>query len=483
MTEIDPQYVICQKSSLTRLHQRVQEINAAVEPTRFTKKIGDQLVECERASKAITGSVEATAERLIKDYVSDYHRLLRRLGPQATFEKGMPSLMTSRVTLASRRTISEKTAYNHLRKLRELGFITKYKFRGSKHAFEIWIDPALLFQPERTYPQPVVDSTPAPSFSPAQTSFSGASTANFTAYKVTVNQGDLETEKKEVGNVHGDAQERQHGDKNHGNTERRQPETASKWQTETTTDPFHGNQAPGGAAGAAEGGNVDKSNSAGSRAKRKLTRAGLEESRASQRSQAQHQAILEGYLLSFWNYARQLLYPARPFQPYEEALILNTIRQSVYKDFGPQLTDKEWDNYQDELYRRLELAESYYAKHPDKYVPAPYAQFKPGTGYFDEQNTRGFAGTEAWFLENRRNYRKNYITQRINLAVRQLQHHQVGKAPKTLQRLSYIEAYRELDKSVGRYGAQAQAHFRNLVATIGNQKPKLVIGFTRNVKK
>lgn len=485
MNEISPALVICQRSSLTRLHQRVQDANSVVAPKRFKKTINGQEIEYERQAKAITGSVEATMERLIKDYVKDYHRILKTTGPSA-LDAGMPSLQTCRSTLANRRTISEKTAYNHLRKLREMGLITAYKFRGSRHAFEIWIDPALLFQPERPYPQPVHNAPEALENQPQKIASLLPQTANFTAYKVTVTHSNVETENKADGNVDSDAQKQKHGDKKHGNTERLQPNLPPKWQTSSLGTPCHSDEAPGGAAGAVECGQVDNPvnpRSAGQRAKARLNKTQLEERNEMGRTPAQRQAILEGYLTSFWGYAKTLLYPAKAFADYEEPLIMNAIRAGVYRNFQPQLTEKEWDAYQSELYRRIELAAGYYERHPDKWVPAPFAQIRPGTGYFDEANQRGFSNTLTWLEENKRNYQKNYTTQQINLAVRHLQLHKIDKAPRAIQLKSYIEAYRYYEHKLARFGPDAVKRFQTLVATIGDRKPKLTLGFNKNFKK
>jgi hypothetical protein len=281
--------------------------------------------------------------------------------------------------------------------------------------------------------------------------------------------------------VHSNALNEEHGDENYGNTERQQPKPLTESQL-----------VPGGTvklgAGGAGAGPVDNPKpagnpfSAGNRAKARLTRGGLDALAAANRTPQQHQAILEGYLSSFWRYAKQQLYAGREFADYEESLILSTIQRGVYKNFEPVLTEKEWDQYQTELYAQIDLAASYYARHQGKWVPAPYAQYREGAGYFDRENERGFIQTRAWLKENQRLYKTNYVTQQINLAVRHLQLHRADKAPKALQQKTYIEAFRHLETKIGKYGQVAQDRFRNLVATIGQQKPKLTSGFTKNFK-
>ncbi|WP_080239038.1 helix-turn-helix domain-containing protein [Spirosoma rigui] len=246
MIEFDYTKVICQRSSLQRLHEQTQLLNEAMPSKTFVKLVNGEERLYERKPKAITGSVEATMERLIKNYVKYHHRLLRNVGQEA-FEEGMPGMLTCRSEVAGQRTISEKTAYNHLRKLRELGLIKRYKFRGSRHAFEIWIAPELLFQPERldqSCPQPAVNNQKSADSQPQKIASFLALPANFTAYKVTVTSKNFETEKEKGGNVHSDALQQEHGDKNYGNPERQQPKLG---KTLTVGSESHSDLGTGGA--------------------------------------------------------------------------------------------------------------------------------------------------------------------------------------------------------------------------------------------
>ncbi|UHG93352.1 hypothetical protein [Spirosoma oryzicola] len=480
MIEIDYTKVICQTSSLRRVHNRTRALNEAMPAKTFTKVINGQEVEYQRKPKAVTGSVEATLERLVKNYIREHHKLLKTVG-QPAFDAGLPPLRLSRPQLAMQRTIAEKTAYNHLATLRKLGFITDYKFRGSKHAFEIWIDPTLLFQPERLvdavtaqpYPQPAVDSSKSSASEPHKIASILAQTANFTAYKASSNQRTKETEINKADECGQGNDQIQQGNENQGNTERPAPNHGQNGR-QTEQLPF-GNQALGGRPDVARPG-------LGQRLKARMTKADLDAQAEANRTPDQRQAILHGYVRSFWRYAQQKLYAAKTFTENEERLTLNAIWKGVYNCADNDLTEKQWDAYQAALYQRIDIAAGYYSRNPDKWVPAPYAQLRPGTGYFDQENQRGFIQTDTWYQANKAQQIKLRVTQAINLAIRHLQLHRVGKAPKAIQQKNYIEAYRHLEAKVQKLGPDAHTRFLQIAATLDQQKPHLTPGFTKNFK-
>ncbi|GEM_PF-6609473 len=472
---------ICQKSSLLRTHQRVQALNDAAPTQIVVQVVNGEERNVERKPKLLPGSVEATMERLIKNYVRMHHGLLKSIGAPA-FEQGMPALRTCRTELAGQRSISPKTAYNHVRKLRDLGFITNYNYRGSKNAFEIWIDPALLFQPERlkTPQMPLVAGSPLAASEPIPSALVANQSANFTAYKAIVTQGNLETEKIERTECgQGNAQRPEQGT-NQGNTEQPAPKSGdpqvTMWQGERQTPV----EKPSAGAGESEKRTIP---GAGSRLKARLSKSALDAQAEAERTPQQQEAIQHGYVRSLWRYAQDKLYAGRSFTENENRLALRAIWAGVYNCFDSSLTEKEWDTYQHELYHRVDLAAGYYARHPTKWIPAPFAQFKPGAGYFDWANERGFRQTEAWLAENRRKLAKSRAAQAVTLAIRHLRLHRLEKAPKALQHKTYIDAYRTLEAKMQKLGPAALDRFRQLAATLDQQKPELTPGFTKNFRK
>jgi hypothetical protein len=491
MIQFDYTKTICQTSSLRRLHERAKALNDAVPPTSFTVMVDGQEVERVRKSKAITGNVEATAERLVKNYVKEWHKLLKNVGAPA-MEDGLPPLRLTRPQLGAQRTIGERTVYNHLKKLQQLGFITQYRFRGSKYAFEVWIDPTLLFQSERitsdlfsgaSYPQiPVDNSFSVPSSTvtpPPQNPSFLAPTANFAAYKAINNSSLEETEKKEGGECGQGYAQSKHGNKNHGNPEQPAPKTPSEWQTSVVA----GSEKQEAGGGAPALSSQTAKPGLGQRLKARLTKTDLDKINQASRTQEQRQAILHGYVRSFWDYAQKVLYPAKRFTEGENRTILNAIWAGVYHYGNSTMDEKGWDNYQRDLYERIDLAGKYYQRNQDKWIPAPYAEYRSGSGYFDATNARGFSQTERWLGENRKKQIKSRVNQVVGLAIKHLHQYRTGRAPQALQKLTYIDAYRQLEAKMQKYSPLAHQRFLTLASTIPEHKQLLVTGFTRNFKK
>lgn len=444
---------IDQSAALRRLHQTVNKLNEAMPVKTFTRiqPCGSTKTIVYRP-KLVNAGTKATAEHLIKAYVRQFYKTIAAIG-DAAFTDGLPSLETNGVQIAAWRSFSERTSRNHLATLRDANIVSDYKFHGSEADFEVWINPEILFD----LPQVEVQKNQISTIADV---ISADSNKNF-PHKVTVTHSNYKIEIDKVSNEHGDIQKAEglnveHGN-NHGNTEQQQPEEG---RNDTVRAPTcHSDNQPGSAA-----------------AGRKKTRY--------ERTEAQKQAIFDGFLNSFWLYAKQILYPSRNFQAWQDEQALQTIRRSVYHHFEPELSEKEWDNYQKELYQRLEMVSRYYAKHPNKYIPEPYAWGREGAGYFDWENERGFRATEQWLRNSQQLYRIHYTRQVVTRAIRSLQKHRCGTAPVKLQRLPYLEAYRTIERSLERYGETVLERFRSLAVTVGQDKPVVFQrGFTKVIKR
>ncbi|OZI08216.1 hypothetical protein BWI93_10135 [Siphonobacter sp. BAB-5385] len=406
-------------------------------------------------SKAVSGSVRNTGRNLISHYIGHLHRTHRALGDKA-FEGGEPGLLTNRVELAKLWGCSERTAYAHLEKLREAGLIESRRFRGTRADFEIYLSTEILFgrkEGEKRVESPVFQMPTAAT--PTQI------LQNLPLNNASINQGNIETEIiKGSGKVENRATNQGNtlqGNNNQGNTERQQPPLKPATTSQLIVTVTKG-------AGGTAAGSVDNS------------RPGK-----GQRTAAQRQAIFEGYLTSFWIYAKQLLYSGRNFSKIEENQALQEIAQGVYRNFNVDFTEKEWDEYQTELFKRLELAAGYYQRHADRYPPDPYSKFRPGTGYFCQENERGFRNTDNWLAANRTAYRTAYVTQRLSLAIRHLQQHPQGRAPKRLQAKTYLEAFRYLEDQMKKYGQNIHEKFLAAASAV-SQAPAKTEGFTKRIQ-
>lgn len=467
------QLPVSQGNMLLRWHLQVQQLNAAVPVQYYTTTRRGQQVQIPYQPKAVTANVKATGERLIKDYIAFCEGLFTKVGVNAFLDsegnRQLPSLFTTSVDIGSRRSLSDRQAREHVRKLQKVGLVSFYKWHGSRAKYEIKIDENVLFGPHQAsfwellgITQKSVDNpvsqTAVPQFSPAQTELSSA-------YQVTVTYSIPETETYKCGNQHGDEKKRcffsKHGDK-HGDPERPQQGQLTERQASAPQAGRHGEGAPGGARA------VDKSvgnvPGAGARLKAKLTGTKKPQPDLT----AQRRAIMiDSCVRSFWAYARQKLYTSRRWADAEERFILNSIYKGVYGCFGALWTDREWDNYQKTLYRRIDMVAAYYQRRTDKWIPEPYARYQAGTGYFDAENRRGFANTLTWLQENQRHYRQSYVAQQVTRAIKYLQQHPLGRAPKRLQQKSYIEAFLYLEARMKAYGEGPLRRFYELTVATG----------------
>lgn len=444
---------IDQTAALRRLHQQVQSLNDAMPVKTFirTQKSGTAKTIIYRP-KRVNGNVKATGEHLIKAYIKEFYKTIDSIG-DAAFTDGLPSLATNGTQIAAWRSFSDRTSRNHIATLRDAGIVSDYKFHGSEADFEVWINPEILFDcPQLTVEKSQISAITGLILDEIDKNF---------PHIVTVTHSNKEIEIDNVSNQHSDIQKAEskielHGN-NHGDTE--QPEPVES-QTDTLEAlPCHSDNQQGGA---------------GRRPQKRRT----------ERTEAQKQAIFEGFLQSFWLYAKQMLYASRSFQPWQEELALQTIRRSVYHWFEVEMTEKQWDDYQKELYQRIEMVAWYYAKHPNKYIPEPFAYGKEGAGYFDWENERGFRATEKWLRNNQQLYRTHYVRQVVSRAIRALQKHRCGTAPVKLQKLTYLEAYRTIERSLERFGDTTLERFRNLAITVGQDKPVVFQrGFTKIIKR
>ena len=104
-------------------------------------------------------------------------------------------------------------------------------------------------------------------------------------------------------------------------------------------------------------------------------------------------AFLLQLVRDFWKYAKALLYQDIKLSEPEESEILNAIWRSVYRKFKIKGSKKDWESYQEILYKRLDMVSRWLDRNPDRWVPPPHL-------YFDPENKRnGFDKTYQWFLK------------------------------------------------------------------------------------
>ena len=429
----------------SRWASTVKELNAAQPVKTVRRKLTDGSIQTVLTRpKAVSGNVRATGERLISCYIGEMKGIYKRAGELA-FDKGLPGLAINCVTLGQKRSISDRTARTHLSKLRAAGLISRYEWHGTRADFEVWISPEILWGKALLEANLAENSTEKPVFLSSKVT-------NLPLNNVTVTHSNKEIEIMKgtpvVDNTATSQGDTQQSDNIQGYTERQHPVAPDNAPTASPEPPCHSDTTGGWGR---------------RRAYQKPSQAEME---------AKKRVMLEANLLAFWTYAKVLLYPGRSFTEVENNLTISEIRRSQYRNFAPNLTQKEWDNYQEQLYKRLQMVAHYYTKHPDKYTPEPYSRYIEGTGYFAIENKRGFEATAQWYKDQQQLYRTAYVNQRLNLAIRHLHLHAAGKSPAYLRDKDRLGAFKLVETRLAKYGQKVMDRFYAIVAKMPNN-PKI----------
>ncbi len=127
--------------------------------------------------------------------------------------------------------------------------------------------------------------------------------------------------------------------------------------------------------------------------------------------------------------------------------------------FGLLERDQDWEKFYEDKIECLDLAAAYYRKHPDKHPPLPFAEFVPGAGYFDWENTRGFRKTHDWLISRLAWREQQRQEEALRKARRELKAHAAGAAPKRQQEKGLLQVFREHEARIRSYGPNALERF------------------------
>ncbi len=368
----------------------------------------------------ISKSVIETGEKLILRYIEAFNQA-RKLN---LVKNEAPSLSTNSVELSRLFQTSDRTVRAHLNVLRKpgIGFISQYNFRGSRANYELWINPEILWAGQTEI------SKNAPCAAPAR-----LQNKNLPHIKQLETP---ETKEKEITHVDkcGVAEQQGampagDGKTGHTITSDTGPQQPAEIPVEAAVRPLA--------------------------AKKQATEAGS----AARAEKDAQKAVFLTYVENFWTIAWKLLYPTAEFNEYCQRMAKNAIYFGVYRGFKAQLSAAEWEQYHLQAIERLKLAANYYENHPDKHPPLPYAEFKPGTGYFDHQNTRGFEGTHDWYTRQQVWKRQQKVNDALRRAEKEIRLHKQGKLRDELQRKTPLEMFRYQETRLKRFGKAALDKF------------------------
>jgi len=335
-------------------------------------------------TKRINSNHRATAELIVRLYAKQLN-LAIALGDDLS--ETLPGFKTFNPSLATCKGCTKRTIMNHKERLKAAGFITKEIHRG-KAGIELWINP-LIFAPKKLSTNPSDNSFPK-----------------------SENTDDLEGKTKKLLPLLQEHQEQKNDNSNMDklittenynrlkafevelNDTRTRQEQGMNTRKSTWTQ-----------SDKQTGGEKNRVNQA-----KNLSTTIVETDNSTRKSTApdsnnhnkcinntKNDELESAFLLecvkNFWQYAKNVLYKDSIFGPYEESEILNHIWVSVYKKFKIKGNQNDWTNYQELLYKRIDMVARYLERNPNRWVAPPHL-------YFDPNNTRnGFDKTYKWFLK------------------------------------------------------------------------------------
>ncbi|MCA8830490.1 hypothetical protein [Hymenobacter pini] len=350
-------------------------------------RAGVQETIVRRGRRTVTDGGKATGEALLKQYRRTVERLLAQpLLLQAhrtdTGQLLLPSILVDARQLMQKRSLTERTMRTHLAQLIDIGFIVRKKWHGRQRSFELWINPDFILKPAQNPPEMLDEPAVGQATSCAEDATTGT--------KFPVNElPDLpETQKYEIGgcgkNASDDEAERPFPETEGRQAGRKGPH-ASEWGT-----------GGGGGRQPALPPAVDKWPAVG-----------------------ENQAKYAGYLTEAWLKAQACVYPGIRFNEQQQQLAQQAILRGVYAGF--QDPHFNYDAYHRGVLRRLELVELHFARHQGRYKAGmPWAEMIKGKGYFDAENAKGFRGTIAWLVADRKAYQLSQLNKAVAEAIREL---------------------------------------------------------------
>jgi hypothetical protein len=375
--------------------------------------------------KAISDGARTTARLLVVwaiDVVVQLRRVPLLLEPatdEAPERRTPPPVATNCETLARARGISARAIRDHLQELLKIGFITRKNNRGWQANFELYIAPEFVWNKT---PQTAQEGPKKSQYAPAVTP------TVRTNFPPIIVQDRQDTRKVEIGQV----------------------EKLVTPPAPTGAAKLTGNTGPQQAPKPAPQRPVMP---------RQPTKEGQGGAAA-----AHLQAERLGWVTQAWHYAQKRLYPGRQFSDHEHEKAREALWYGTYFGFAKSATPAEWQRYHNEVLHRIDLVARYLERHPDKSLPSPYAEFVKGAGYFDAENARGFAGTDAWLARAEATNRERNITRALLKARQQLKAHRLGIAPKRVQALTNVQLFRYHENKLRAFGPDSLQRYYAQVA-------------------
>ncbi|MGV3540700.1 MAG: hypothetical protein ACO1OQ_12880 [Rufibacter sp.] len=379
-------------------------------------------------NKAFKQTLTATGERLIKLYIRAYERAMAT-GFQPTAEEPYPVLFTNSVSLAKLCNASDRTMRNHIKKLKKVGFITRYVFHGRKHDFELCITPEIMLATE---PTKVFELSPP-------TGLALAVLPECTDFPPNVARDTSGNIEREIGNV---------DKKGVAEPQPGMPDGDAASYTLATSISGH--------TGPQQGLIAAQNDPAEAMDATSLATGG---GGAAEPEKVAVNATFVYFVKNFWQVAKEFIYPHMEFDQHQEKMAMRAIWSGVYCGFTEELTGQQWEMYHLQALERLHLAANYYRNNPTKYPPMPFSEWKDNCGYFDRGNAYGFQKTQDWYDKKLAWAHQTKVSDALRRAKLDFLKYEAGKAPKRLQEKSPLQLFRYHETKIRRLGSEALRKF------------------------
>ncbi|MGX5854540.1 hypothetical protein ACWKW6_12890 [Dyadobacter jiangsuensis] len=410
LPRIETSQVIRRATKMFRDHNQRCPLNP------HTRNRAGSAVEINRRKGLIPESVTTTFYTILSEYIHNYNYLRTTLPSNMQDINSLPSVWTNSKRIGKIARCSDRTVRNHLTLLRELKLITTQN-HGRKKSFELWVDPQFLFEKAPISAAPSLESTEK--------------------FSANLYQGHLKKDKENaaIHVLHGD-------DIKQGHEERTDqgeiPNVAAPDGIKI--------QGCGAAAGADSTPQLPENEYEEAEFGKPVMPAG-----ADGKPLAYDFVLM---LAEFWMYAQKVIYPGKVFKKSQQEKALVAIRDGVYGGFSFDLDPEEWERYHVRQMEKAYRAGKYLASHPDAWAAFPYGIKGSGKGYFDRENTNGFAGTEKWIAQEEKQRRRQNKLAKLKQAKADFENLQAGKRlRKPVAGMSHDELFdyhRRLFASYGR---------------------------------
>ena len=390
------------EESRLRLHLNVERLNHE-QPARSHTRVGadGRIKTVTTRPKALCDGAKTTGVLLLQRARKQAIRLLASPLHSELFASfdgqklpDVPPIEVNGRELSERRGLTDRALRNHLVQLKEVGIIVKRKFRGTRASFHVWMNPELVWE----------------------TPHKAAATTAEESISCITDEGSIPTPKSKF-----------------------LPHTKVLEALETLEREI------------SDGDNLVTESCAGFETRNPLQETEARNCRASKRKKngaggapvpdaskvktpgdvVKDSFLLKkmSYVLEFWEAAKVLVYPNSDWTDEQERLAKNSIWTNVFNGFHDY--DRfDWHSIQLGLLQRLQLAHNHFQLHPCKYAPFPYSQYKPGSGYFEAANARGFAGTAAWLKTVNKRKQSLKVDRALRAAIKEIdQHNALARTP------------------------------------------------------